>query len=160
MIITTTTTATTIITTTITDGPASRNTEDATAMHVAAIGGLETVVLGLLLIVVAFVLRRTAKRKQQLRDRDVAGEVRKDLLADAPGGYPAGRSLIEQLEVRLHDHRREVEALAETRIAHLHRLIATADETIAELRDLLQRIRDAGEERPPVCDDDEKPQAA
>jgi len=111
------------------------------------------IVLGLLLVAVAFLLRRAGKKSRRSRNRDVAAEVRQQFHE----AERDGRREIERLEVRLHDFAREIDALAQTRIAALTELIAAADRAIGELSKhtvtgplspeqvrILQLLREAG----------------
>lgn len=106
----------------------------------AALSGLGSVLLGLLILMIAFLMRRSTVRKRKaLKNRDVSAEVRESFLAVEK----AGKSQLEQLELRLHDLYRDVEALAQTRIALLQQLIETADERIQELRALQESDNEA-----------------
>jgi hypothetical protein len=87
-----------------------------------------TILLGVLILFVAFLMRRAGMRKRRSSDENTAEVVRREYLA-----HQAGRKEVEKLELRLHDFAREVDALAQTRIAVLTELVAAADRAIIEL---------------------------
>lgn len=92
------------------------------------------ILLGMAMLVIAFVLRRSGvKRAKISAKRDVASEVRQQF----DTAEKAGRTQFERFELRLHEYGREVDAMAETRIATLRRLLLEADETIARLQAIL-----------------------
>ena len=95
--------------------------------------GLQTALVGVAILFVAFLMRRTAVRVGRSKNRDPAKEVRNAFLQ----AEQKGKSKIEQLEIRLYDHSREVEARIETRIAMLDQLVQSADEEVARLKTLL-----------------------
>jgi len=87
-----------------------------------------TILLGILILFVAFLMRRGALKKRKSSNVNTAEEVRQQYVAQQ-----AGRKEIEKLELRLHEFAREVDALAQTRIAVLTELVAAADRAIVEL---------------------------
>jgi len=101
----------------------------------AELGGPSTVLLGLGILAIAFVLRRGIVLGRRSRTRDVVAEVRDETLAAERGA--AGR--IRELEVRLHDYGREIEGRMETRIALLQELVHDSERKIEELRSLIEQ---------------------
>ena len=95
--------------------------------------GLQTAFVGVAILFVAFLMRRTAVRIGRSKNRDPVKEVRDAFLQAEKNG----KSKIAQLEIRLYDHSREVEARIETRIAMLDQLVQSADEEVARLKILL-----------------------
>jgi len=87
---------------------------------------------GLMLIVVAFLLRRSFTKSKTSRQRDPMSEARREIHV-AESSYAAK---INQMEVRLHDYAREVEGRIGTKIALLNRLLAEADEKLQRLEEL------------------------
>ena len=87
-----------------------------------------TIVLGVVLLCVAFLMRRAAARKRRSPDVNIADQVREQFLAES-----AARKEIEKRELRLHEIAREVDALSQTRIAVLTELVCAADRAIADL---------------------------
>jgi hypothetical protein len=96
-----------------------------------------TILLGILIVCVALLMRRARMKKRRSPDVNTAEVVRQGYLTQQ-----AGRKEIEKLELRLHDFAREVDALAQSRIAVLTELVSAADRAIAELE---QHI-DAGDQ--------------
>jgi len=97
------------------------------------ITGQSLILLGILVVVFVFVLRRTILGSGGARGRKDASSVDEELaLAEAGAKGPT-----EMLEVRLHDFAREVEGRMLTRIAVLDRLIVDADREIRRLQELL-----------------------
>lgn len=108
------------------------------------LSGPAVVLLGMALLGVAFVLRRSGvKRAKQSTKRDLLAEVR----GEADNTDKAGRSQLRELELRLHDYGREIDALAQTRIAMLRELIEAADCSAEELRELLDRAETGDDEQ-------------
>eukprot|EP00913_Durusdinium_trenchii_P035300 g33030.t1 len=101
---------------------------------VAATSGLESVVLGMAILFVAFLLRRNAVRGRKSQNRDIVGEVREEFLQQEK----QGASKLEKLELRLYDYSREVEARIETRIALLDQLVVAADAETTRLESQLK----------------------
>ncbi|MEX0716996.1 MAG: hypothetical protein WD066_10425 [Planctomycetaceae bacterium] len=91
--------------------------------------------LGGLLLVTAWLLHRGARRRGESVRRDLPAEVRAELRANERSD--TGR--LRQLEIRLHEYGREVEARMETRLAVLDRLLREADREIVRLTGLLER---------------------
>lgn len=94
-------------------------------------------VLGGLFLVTAWLLFRGARRRAEsaLRNSpvEVQSEPRSQEMSDT--------SRLRELEVRLHEYGREVEAHMQTRIAVLDRLLREADREIIRLTRLLERQR-------------------
>ena len=99
--------------------------------------GLQLILLGLSILVAAFVLRRTIVLGRRSKSRDIQAEVTQKMRV----AEQAGSSRIRELELRLHDYGREVEGRMQTRIAVLDRLVVDADREIERLRQLLQQSR-------------------
>ena len=95
--------------------------------------GLQLILLGLSILVAAFVLRRAIVLGRRSNSRDVQAEVRQEMRT----AEQAGSSIIRELELRLHDYGREIEGRMQTRIAVLDRLVVDADHEIERLRQLL-----------------------
>jgi len=102
-------------------------------MFSQSFGGLETVMLGIGILFVAFLLRRSSVLSRRSRQRDPAAEVRREFLE----AERSGASRIELLEIRLHDFGREVEARMDTRITILDQLTLKAEDEIERLQALL-----------------------
>ena len=102
-----------------------------------SLSSLQLVLLGLGILVVAFVLRRGIVLGRRSRGRDVADEVRKERCAAEQSSV----AQIRKLEVRLHDYSREIEGQMQTRISMLNQLVVEADREIGRLRQLLQTSR-------------------
>ncbi len=106
----------------------------------AALAGLDLVLIGSLILVVIFVLRRSSILSQRSRGRDVLNEVRDDLRKaeqSAAGG-------IRRLEVRLYDYGREIEGQVQTRMTALDQLVLEAEQEAARLKQLLAESRQRG----------------
>lgn len=106
------------------------------------LGGPGTIVIGLLILVTAFLLRRTGLRSRKTRDGDVVAEVKQDFLQREE------RNLVDRQTVKLHDFARDVDALTQTRIALLRELTAEADRAIIELQTQLAACGISGEFTP------------
>lgn len=102
--------------------------------------GPMAILLGMAMLAIAFVMRRSGRKRGKASEkRDVVAEVRREAALNESSAH----SRLEQLEVRLYEYGREIDGLAETRIATLRHLIDEADEKIAELQALLNwRDRD------------------
>lgn len=87
-----------------------------------------SILLGMAIVCMAFLLRRAGLKRRKTSDVSAAEEVRQQFAAQQ-----AGRKQIEKLELRLHDFAREVDALAQTRIAVLTELVGAVDRAIVEL---------------------------
>ena len=94
--------------------------------------GPSLIVLGLAVVALVFVLRRSLLRTHRRDNHDRAMANRDDAAAEK-GAVRA----TEMLEVRLHEFAREVEGRMQTRIGVLDRLIIDADREIARLKDRL-----------------------
>jgi len=94
---------------------------------------LHLVLIGLTMLVIAFLVRRSVTLHKRTSGRDVAGEVRRDMLA----AEKTVASRIAKLEVRLHDYDRDVNGRIQTKLAMLDRLIEEADQEIDKLSGLL-----------------------
>lgn len=95
------------------------------------------IVLGGLSLVTAWLLHRGARRRGAAAQRDLPAEVRAEVRANERSS--AGR--LGEMEIRLHEYGREVEARMETRLAVLDRLLREADREIVRLTRLLERRR-------------------
>jgi len=102
-------------------------------MILAAMNGFDLILVGLLVLVTAFLLRRTFVRGRQSRRRDVLKEVQDDF---REAERSAARS-VERLEVRLYDYGREIEGQVQTRMAMLDRLVVEAEQEAGRLKQLL-----------------------
>lgn len=100
----------------------------------------EMILGGLMLLVVAFMLRRSFTQSKASRDRDPQKEAHADIHA-AESSYAAA---INKMELRVNDYAREVEGRIGTKIAVLDRLLAEAETSIKRLEELSQQ-RPAGE---------------
>lgn len=98
------------------------------------LSGPMAILLGMAMLAIAFVMRRSGRKRGKASEkRDVVAEVKRE----AELNESSAHSRLEQLEVRLYDYGREIDGLAETRIATLRHLIEEADEKITELRAML-----------------------
>jgi hypothetical protein len=68
-------------------------------------------------------------------------------------GHSGLATRVGQLEVRLHDFAREVEARLESRAAQLDRLVTAADQEIIRLKGLLTSVPPNGPRRPDIVVD-------
>lgn len=98
------------------------------------IGGLQLVVLGLFVLTVAWMVRRSIGLRRRGRSPHPSAAFRDEI-------RPAqdAESRIRELEVRLYDYERDVEGRIETRLTLLDRLIEEADREIDHLQHLLER---------------------
>ena len=103
-------------------------------MLFAFLSGPQMVVLGLLILVTGFVLRRSAILNKRSQARDPAAEVRSEMY----NAERAAGNWIHNLEVRMHDYSREVEGRIETNLARLEQLIVAADSEFERLSQLIQ----------------------
>ena len=97
--------------------------------------------VGGMLLLGGFLLRRSARAVARSSRRDVHGEARQQLQRTAM----AAESHVERLEVRLQEFDREVESRTATRIAQLQALIVEAREAGARLESVLERCRTGNE---------------
>lgn len=104
----------------------------------AAMDGLQMILLGLALIVMGFVFRRSVRNSQRVRSRNPLKEAR-DRIAKTEQS-PA--SLERKVEVRLYDLGREIEARIQTRTTVLDQLLQEAERKIELMQELLDRIDD------------------
>ena len=104
------------------------------------ITGQSVVVFALAVVIFVFLMRRTFLRHQK------AGRGQPHLpgTADATTVDTSAEAAVEQLEVRIFDFAREVEARMQTRSAVLDRLIIDADREIVRLQDLLAATKGIG----------------
>jgi hypothetical protein len=104
------------------------------------------IVLGLSLLALVFILRRTVLRPRFAERRRPFTEIaeRDDSLE------LSGSAVVEKLEVRLYDFAREVEGRMQTKIAVLDRLIVDADREIIRLEQVLAEARRTGRPIPGV----------
>ena len=100
----------------------------------AFLSGPQMVILGLLILVTGFVLRRSVLLNKRSQARDPAAEVRSEI----HNAERAAGNWIHNLEVRMHDYGREVEGRIETNLARLDQLIVAADSEIDRLSQLIQ----------------------
>jgi hypothetical protein len=106
-------------------------------MVIAAMNGFDLILVGLLVLVTAFLLRRTFVRGRRSRRRNVLKEVQNDF---REAERSAARS-VERLEVRLYDYGREIEGQVQTRMARLDRLVVEAEQEAGRLKQLLADSR-------------------
>ena len=99
--------------------------------------GPQIVLLGLLILVVGFLLRRSFTLNKRSRKRDPAAEIRNEMM-EAERSATSG---IRKLEIRLYDYGREVEGRVQTTLTLLDRLILEADQ---ESHRLLTLLSDSG----------------
>jgi TolA-binding protein len=102
-----------------------------------ALSPTQLVLVGLMILVGAFVLRRSTVLSQRSKARDVAGEARREMRH----AEQTVSSRIRKLEVRLYDYGREVEGRLHTKIVQLDRLIVDADREIDRLQQLVDESR-------------------
>ncbi|MBT6155014.1 MAG: hypothetical protein HOL01_00660 [Planctomycetaceae bacterium] len=95
--------------------------------------GPQLILLGLAIVVIGFLLRRSFTLGKKSRERDPAAEVRAEMRA----AEQAAESGIRKMEVRLYDYGREVEGRVQTTLTLLNRLILEADEETGRLHELL-----------------------
>ncbi len=93
----------------------------------------QLILSGLLLLVVAFVLRRSFSQSKASRKRDPLQEAQAEIHA-AENGVA---STINNMELRLHDYAREVEGRIETKLVLLDRLLSEFDEKLARAEAVL-----------------------
>lgn len=104
-----------------------------TLLFAESLSGGQLILVGALLVGAAFVLRRTAAGGKRARTRDPLREMHEDF-RQAESTYSAQ---LNQMEVRLYEFSRDVEARVETRLAMLDQLILDADREIGRLELLL-----------------------
>lgn len=92
-------------------------------------------VLGAMLVLGGYLLRRNARAVHRSSRRDVHSEAREQLQRAAT----AVDSHVERQEVRLHEFERQIDARTATRIAQLETLIVEARQAAARLETLLAR---------------------
>jgi len=110
----------------------------------AEMSGLSTFLLGLGILAVALVLRRSIGLSRRVQKQDVLGDVRETLRQREDSAVAAAC----KAEIRLHEVTRECEAAVSTRIALLEQLIRDADDRIQRLRNLLETDQTAGRPAP------------
>ncbi len=93
---------------------------------------VQMILCGLMLLVVAFVLRRSFSKSKASRRRDPQREARAEI-HKAEASYAA---VINKMELRLHDYARDIEGRIETKLAVLDRLLMEADQKIDQLNAL------------------------
>lgn len=98
------------------------------------LSGGQMILGGLLMLVVAFVLRRSFSQSKVSRTRDPLREARQEI-HQAESSYAGA---INKMELRLHEYAREVEARIDTKITVLDRLIVAAEQKIQRLEELSQ----------------------
>jgi len=99
----------------------------------------EMILGGLMLLVMAFLLRRSFTQSKASRNRDPQKEAHTEIHA-AESSYAAA---INKMELRVNDYAREVEGRIGTKIAVLDRLLVEAEASIKRLEELSQQ-RPAG----------------
>lgn len=102
-----------------------------------SLSGSQLIIVGALLVGVAFILRRSAGGRKPTRVRDPLREVHEEFL-HAESSYA---SQLNQMEVRLHDFAREVEGRIQMRLAVLDQLVVDADREIERLEFVLAQSR-------------------
>lgn len=95
--------------------------------------GPQLILLGLAILVIGFLLRRSFTLGKRSRERDPAAEARAEMRA----AERSAESGIRKLEVRLHNYGREVEGRVQTTLTLLDRLILEADQETERLQGLL-----------------------
>ena len=103
------------------------------------LSGGQMILGGLLMLVVAFVLRRSFSQSKVSRTRDPLREARQEI-HQAESSYAGA---INKMELRLHEYAREVEARIDTKITVLDRLIIEAEQKIQRLEELAHRTAPA-----------------
>src|SRR5579872_1444391 len=96
------------------------------------------IALGLSVVAIVFILRRTVMRPVRASHRQ------RETPAEIEAAEESAAALVEQLEVRLYDFAREVEGRMHTKIAVLDRLIVNADREIIRLEQVLAESRRMG----------------
>jgi DNA-directed RNA polymerase specialized sigma24 family protein len=109
------------------------------------LGPVEWALLGISIVLGVMVARWFPWRGAV--EEDEADERKPVTEKETVNSGPSAR--VGQLEVRLHDFAREVEARLETRAAQLDRLVAAADHEIIRLKELLSDVPRLAERRPP-----------
>jgi len=100
--------------------------------------GLQMILMGLALIVMGFVLRRSVRKSQRVRSRNPLREARERIANSEQSKASAER----KVEVHLHDLGREIEARIQTRTTVLDQLLQEAAQKIELMQELLDRIDD------------------
>lgn len=98
------------------------------------------IALGLSVVALVFILRRTVMRPGRAIRRYPVSQTS----AEIEAAENSATALVEQLEVRLYDFAREVEGRMHTKIAVLDRLIINADREIIRLEQVLAESRRLG----------------
>ncbi len=108
-----------------------------------ALTGPQIILMGLSLLVTAFVVRRTIKRSQQSRisNRRSQPETGRAPQAVTRHSDPVQADRVRDLEIRLHDYGREIEGRVQTTLAVLDQLLASAE---IESQRLEKLVDDAG----------------
>lgn len=95
------------------------------------------IVLGLSIVALVFILRRTVLRPRfAVRRRPFA-----EIVEQGDSLELSAAAVVEKLEVRLYDYAREVEGRLQTKVAVLDRLIVDADREIIRLEQVLAESR-------------------
>jgi hypothetical protein len=111
-----------------------------------SITSIQWALLGLTILVALFIVRRLPRIKTAETDAEDEVDDEKKIAHSTHSGTAAR---VSQLEVRLHDFAREVEARLETRAVQLDRLVDAADQEIIRLKELLARVPQANAARRP-----------
>jgi len=103
-----------------------------------------TILTGVLILVIAWMLRKNFRAQHKSRNRDPLAEARNEL-TDLEKSQ---MNRLNQLEIKLYDYGREVEARSEDRLLMLDELLKQADEEINRLRTQLA----LAQQQPPAED--------
>lgn len=95
----------------------------------------QSILLGLALLTVAVTMRRTALSRRGQVSRPPARTAAAEM-----SNEHAGLSAVRELELRLYEYGREIEARLQTRIAVLERLICDADREAGRLQAALKEV--------------------
>jgi|GEM_PF-6764160 len=97
---------------------------------------------GVVLLIWVFVRRRVRARTSQRRDQQVAARQQQQWIQEQSIAVPLADAPREVLrwQSSMYDLQRELTAELETRIAVVQSLVRTADQRIAELREMQRRV--------------------
>lgn len=96
----------------------------------------QLILLGLSMVVIAFLLRRTATLNARSRSRSAQPSPSRKTHETEKTGI----SRLEEMEVRLFDYEREVEGRVQTTLTLLDQLVEDADRESAKLQELLEEV--------------------
>ena len=91
---------------------------------------LQIILLGLSLLAIAFVLRRTARSRRRSQQHDPLQELQQEIRT----AETSTLAHLHGLESRLHDYEREVNGKIQTQITVLNQLVREADSRIVSLQ--------------------------